>query len=54
VTTKDEVVKAAEAFVLARGIERRGAEFELRRAVKRLRAERGRGEREACGVNLGR
>jgi hypothetical protein len=37
-TAVEEVVKAAEAFFLARGQERRDTEAELRRAVKRLRA----------------
>jgi hypothetical protein len=39
-TTTDEVVKAAEAFLDARGYDRRNAELDLRRTVKRLRAER--------------
>ena len=43
---EEEIVKAAEAFFLARGIDRREAEFALRRAVKRLLAERADEENE--------
>jgi hypothetical protein len=46
VTAKEEVVKAAEAFFLARAYERREAEFKLRKAVKRLRAQRADEENE--------
>jgi hypothetical protein len=41
-----EVVEAAEAFHDARGRDRTEAEFALRRAVKRLRAERADEENE--------
>jgi hypothetical protein len=39
-TAKDAVVKASEAFFDAKRAARRDAEMDLRRAVKRYRAER--------------
>jgi dsDNA-binding SOS-regulon protein len=46
VSIEEEIVKAAEAFFLARGKDRVGTEAELRRAVKQLRAERADEENE--------
>jgi hypothetical protein len=45
-TALEELLKAAEVFFLARGPERRESKAELRRAVKRLRAEQADEENE--------
>jgi hypothetical protein len=45
-STEEEIVEAAVAYFLARGVDRREAEYDLRRAVKRLRAERADEENE--------